>query len=427
MPSRRSQVSLTPKTRPLPPLALTFEELEKPSIAQEARLLRAAQQLWALAPWKSWAEDEIWVIQDPENNDLGFVSVIGGSKQQFGVILYRGADAYFGLLDFIERASLSAMPPWINEAPDALKNPGVPTDFFDLMRQMQETMVDPTELLNISQLHLDFDARSQLDPLDKEWLKRHNYNAKGRGFPSFRAFTPGYLPWWVDAGEAQFLTLALEQLIELCERSDFSHDALSVKTSGRQKPAHELFARLPQIAPDKAVQWRDARLKVSPGEAFAVELDPDEELLERLLALPQGRANWEIELVSLPTPVGDEQNRPFFPSVLLLGHDDQVLASQMIPCGSPSPYLLAPLLNAILDVLAAQKERPAKLQFASPEMALVQVIGEMTGIAVEWVEELPTLDAAAQSLLDHLEGDESFGDWEENENGENEKKPPRLH
>ncbi len=419
MPSRRSSSA----NAPLPPLALTFDQLARPSADEETRLLRAAERIWALVPWKTWSEDQIFVVRSPETQELGFVSVIGGSKQQFGIIVYRGAGAYFGLLDFIERISMSQMPPWLNDlAASGLNADTMPPDLAAFVKQMSDTMVDPTELLQIPQLQLNFDARKDLDPLDKEWLERNGYNAKGRGFPTFRSFVPGYLPWWISSEDARFLAVALEQFLEVAGRKWFNWDSLEVKESGNRKPVHELFARLPKVAKNGDITWSDGRLKVSPDEggAYAVELDPDEELLERIEALPQGQTPLEMELVSFPAPLGGEQERPCFPSLLVAGSGGMVVGSETILCGSPSPYLLAPLLNAILKVLAAQRERPAALHFASPEMALLQAVGEMTDIPVRLLDQLETLDPAIEALMEAMESGQLFEDSDEND-------VPRLH
>ena len=428
MPSRRS--AALDDSRPLPSLALTLDELSRPTPDEEARLLRAAQKIWELAPWETWSEESLFAVKNPEDDQLGFVSVLGGGGEQMAVVVYRGADAYFGLLDFIARMTMTEMPSFL----DADTHAPLPTSFADFMKQMQSTLVDPTELINLSQMHLDFEAKRDLDALDKEWIARHKYKAKGRGFPTFRSFVTGYLPWWVSSDEARFLATALEQLIELVERPDFDGEMLEPKESGRQTPVHELFARLPQTGENGAVIWSDGRVKVSPGQqTFRVELEPDEELLERIAALPQGKTPLEIELLSMPVPLGDEQRRPCFPSILLSGGQNKVESHDIIPCGSPSPYLVAPLLDAVLKLLAARSEKPSLIQIASPELSIVQAVSEMIGVPVKMVDELPTLDPAIEAFMAKMQSDDPFADLSEEELAEldatdlDDSLPRRLH
>ena len=376
--------------------------------------MRAAGEIWTLAPWKKWGEDEIFAVQQPDTGDLGFVSVLGGGKEQFGIIVYRGADAYFQLLDFIERVSMAGMPPWLGDlAALGIEAEGMPADLSAFLQGMSDTSIDPTELLGIPQIHLDFESKKELDPPDLEWVGRHDYKAKGRGYPMFRAFVPGYLPWWLSSDEARFLATTLEQFLEVARRKWAKWDELEVKVSGRSKIVHDLFARLPKTGKGGTVTWSDGRIKVSPNETvYAVELDPDEELLERIAALPKGQKTLEMELVSFPVPFGGEEERPHFPSLLLAGSDGTVAGYQPLACGSPSPYLVAPLLAAILKILAAQTERPAALVFASPEMAILGAVAEMTDIPAQMVTELPTLDPAIEELMAKMESGELFEEGE---------------
>ena len=410
--------------RELPPLALSLDELSSPTLAQTEILLELAARLWKRKPWKTLTEDQLFVVVNPADGEQLFVSVLGRGGEQAGVVVYRGADAYFGLLDFTERASqLPALPdiaPEMDGAQDLMEQ---------LVGQLSDMNFDPMELLQLSQLQLMFEGRKDLTELDEEWIKRHKYKATGRGFPTFRSVVPGYLPWWMTGDEAAKLQVALEQLIALVEREDFSPELFEAREIGGKTPSRELFARAPKKSKGET-KWSDTRLKVAPGEVFKVEIDPDEEVLARISALPASKDRIEMELVSLPMPLGGFDQRPCFPSLLLVGQNDKVTAMETLLCG-PGPYRLPLLLDAILKVLDARPTRPRKIHFASPFLGILGFVGETLDIEVEAVEELPTLDPAIEILMQQMadgppEGWEQFGD-DELDDDDPEMMPRVLH
>ena len=404
--------------RELAPLALTLDQLAKPTPAQEQALLDAAARLWTRKPWKTLVEDEIFVVVAPADGQLLFVSVLGRGGEQAGVVVYRGADAYFGLLDFTARAAqLPALPEISDEMPDAAEL------MEQLMGQLSQLHFDPMELLQLSQLQLMFEPRQELSELDQAWLKQHKYQASGRGYPTFRSIVPGFLPWWIDAEEAAILIVALEQLERLLEREEFSPALFQARETGGNKPARELFARVPKTEANGEITWSDARLKVSAGELLRIEIAPDQATMERIAALAIGADIVEMELVSMPTPIGGQDDRPCFPSLLLTGENQMVSGMETIPCG-PGPHRLPLLLDAILRLLDARKTRPKTIQFASPDLTILSFVGETLGIGIEAVEELPTLDPALESLMEHME---NVGEPPEAWDDDDPKNPPTLH
>lgn len=410
-----------PTPRELPPLALTLNQLQQPTPAQTATLLQSAAKLWKAKPWVTLTEDEIFVVVPPDGAQLLFVSVLGRGGEQLGVVIYRGADAYFGLLDFTERASqLPALPdfaPGMEGAEELMQQ---------LAAQLSQMNFDPMELLQLSQLQLMFESRKEISELDEEWIKRHKYKASGRGFPTFRSVVPGYLPWWTSADEAESLNVALEQLNELLERPDFSSDLFVARDLKGAKPRRELFARVAKKGANGEITWSDERFKVAPGEVFKVEIDPDEDTLNRIAARPKSKDIIEMELVDVPTPVGGYDERPCFPSLLLVGQNDKVSGMETIACG-PGPYRLPLLLDAILNVLEARPKRPKTIQFANPFLGVLSFVGETLDIEIEAVEELVTLDPAIEAMMEHMAGMEGPPeDWDGDFDDDDPEMRPRI-
>ena len=408
----------TPTPRELTPPAVTLDELSQPSRDQVARLLAATAQIWKIKPWTQLNESQLFVVQSPADDQLYFVSAIGGGGEQAGIIVYRGADAYFGLIDFTQRAGnlpdLPALPDNMESAQEMMAQ---------LVEQLSELQFDPMELLQLPQLQLMFEAKTEAADVDLEWIKKHKYKASGRGYPTFRAVESGYLPWWISADEADALALCLEQFIELCERPDFSPELLDVREATAGEPMHELLARVPTTSDAGATSWSDARMQVAPGELTRVEVAPDTEIVARIAALPPSREPVEMELLTMPTPLGDNENRPHFPSLLLMGQNGQIVGMEMIACG-PGVHRLPLLIKALTKMLDGRLNKPVTIQYASPDLDILPAIAEKFGIKVQEVAELPTLDPAIEMLMEQMA---SMGDFDGNaEDDDDPEMMPRL-
>ncbi len=373
-------------------------------------------------PWKRLEEEQLFIVRHADDETLSFVGAIGGAGEQAGLIVYRGTNAYFGLLDFLERAS--QMPP-VPQMGAGLTDPD------EIMAMMADLLsganFDPMELMQLPQLQLMFEPKANLEEIDEEWIARHAYKASGSGFPTFRSLASGYLPWWIAADEADTLIIAMEQMLELLARKDFSPELLEIVPQDDDESL-ELFARVASKGEDGAVTWSDERLVISPDDdPLMIEISSDSEFIARINTLPASDETVEVALAEMPAPVGDAQTRPYFPSVLLMGCNDKLEAAQPLPCGAGDARH-AIVIDALTQLLAQRANRPAKLQFSLPDLEILGALGQELNIEVEEVDELATLDPAIESLMEQMGGmedmmmddfdDEDFDDEDESEAGE---------
>ena len=378
--------------------ALTLDELTVPSEQQTERLLALTKRVYKNKPWKKLEEEEIFLVKNPADDAQLFVGAIGGAGEQAGIIIYRGAGAYFGLLDFLERAN--AMPP-IPQMAEGLE--GADELLAMMAEAMSQANFDPMELMQLPQLQLMFEPRDQLEEPDEAWIARHNYTATGTGFPTFRSVSSGFLPWWIAADEADLMIVALEQLLEVVERPKFSADLIEILEAGSEEEfALDLFARVPKTDKKGAVNWSDERVVVSPSDADQrINFSPDKEQIQSIVKMTASREILEVALVGLPTTLGGAEVRPYFPLMLMLGHKGQVAGIETLPCGYGDASIPV-IVDGVVKLLSERKKRPKTLQFSTPDLDVLNVIGEKLGIAIEEVEELPTLDPAIDSLMEHM-------------------------
>lgn len=132
-------------------------------------------------------ETEIFGVQYPETNELGFVSLMGMAGEHFAVPVYQGAEGLYGIQGFAS--------------------------------EVEAGTANPEELFDIPQLQASFENRDQLDRQDREVIKKLGLKFRGAyAWPMFRSYRPGYMPWFVTAEEALRLTYALSQTLEVAPR-----------------------------------------------------------------------------------------------------------------------------------------------------------------------------------------------------------------
>jgi hypothetical protein len=148
-------------------------------------LYEAALAFKELAPWECMFEDEVFGVRSPETDQIGYASVMGTLGEHLALGVYLGSEGLFGFYE------LSA-----DDTPDI-----------------------PDLLLETPHVQASFEDREVLSDKDRQVIKSLGLRFRGRqAWPMFRSYAPGYLPWYLTAGEARFLTMALQQSLEVAIR-----------------------------------------------------------------------------------------------------------------------------------------------------------------------------------------------------------------
>jgi hypothetical protein len=335
-----------------------------PTNDQWRRLYEAATLVKELSPWQWMTETDVFGVQDPETEEIGFVSVMGLLGEHYAVSLYPNPRALYGF-----RALEEAGPE-----------------------------INPEALLEIPQLQVSFEDRSELDNRDREVIKELGFRFRGRKeWPMFRSYRPGFLPWFLKAEEARSLAEALDQLLEVAPR--FREDrSLLVPDDERLylvRVAH-------QEGPTRV--WEDTVMEVPPPEPVPIQIKVDPQALESLESLPQSGHELEIDLFMVPAPIkGENGDRPVFPYMLLVvdAGSGMVVGTDLL---EPVPSLeamwgLVPL--AVIRQLAGLGLRPEQVTVGSELLfGLLQPLAESSRIELEQVPFLPALHEAREALFD---------------------------
>jgi len=332
-----------------------------PTIEEWGRLYAVAGRVKKMAPWKWMIEDEVFGVRNPERDEVGFVSVMGAGGEHFAVALYQGAVA-----------------------------------LHDFLALSQGDSVETERLLEIPQLQASFEDRGHLEKEDRDTIK--NLGLKFRGannWPLFRNYAPGMFPWFLTSSEARFLTVALEQLLDVAPRVRDDEDVLLGEEND------EFLVRVPRVENARLV-WEDKTMRV-PGHELkkAAPAPLDQQLLDSLKQLPEVTNVIEIGLTMLPMPVREKKDRPFFPYLLMLvdASSGVILGNDMLQPLPSLDAMRAEFPTKVAEHLLRLGVRPLRVTVRTETIARsLAPLADELGIRIKLSPMLPALDEAMEFM-----------------------------
>jgi hypothetical protein len=347
---------------------------KKPTAEEWKKLYAAAAKVKEMAPWEWMMEDEVFGVQNPETDEIGFVSVMGAGGEHFAIALYPGAGALY--------------------------------DFLTLHNEGEEGIDDGAvaeRVLEIPQLQASFEDRDSLQKEDRDVIKKLNLKFRGaNNWPLFRSYAPAMFPWFITSSEAGFLTAALNQLIDVAPRVRNDEGILWGEEDD------DFLVRVPRKEKGRVV-WEDRILRApEPVEKEVTPARPDTQLLESLKSLPKKGMAFELDLKMMPMPVREKKERPFFPYLLMIveAQSGLVLSVDTI---EPQPSLDEMRASLPLRLASAMSQMgviPQVISVRTETIAqLLAPLAEELGIQIKLSPRMPALDAA----LGFLERMSPFG------------------
>jgi hypothetical protein len=354
------------------------EKFTAPSLEAARSLYEAALKVKKLAPWGWMYEDEIFGVQSPDTGEIGFVSVMGAGGEHFAVGVYRGAGALYNFFELIESAE-----------------------------DDEDEMPDPTALLEIPQLQASFEDRDELEKQDREQIKKLGLKFRGANeWPMFRSIIPGYLPWFVSAGEARFLTHILEQTLDVTARLRDNPDLLEVGDED-----HFLIRTARQEG--DGLVWFDRVKRVTPPADEKVDVPFDMSLFGTLKALPQSKQIVEVDLMQLPTPIGEKGQRPYLPHLMMIADSKSgmILGFEVVKPAKTPLGTRALLPSKLADWMIKNGTRPKELRVGTDlNEDLLQPLAAHLSIKLKQTNSLPSLEMALNGMLGMMFGEPFLDD-----------------
>jgi hypothetical protein len=249
-----------------------------PTFKEWQELYKFAICLKQNTPWEWMTEVDIFGVQNPKTDEIGFVSVMGMADEHYAVAVYMRSEGLYGFWD--------------------LQDAG-PHDHAE-------------RLLEIPQLQASFEDRDSLDQKDYDIIKKLGLKFRGRhAWPMFRTYRPGLLPWFMGAEEAHFMICVLEQTLDVALR--YREDETLLETLSDE----EYLVRVPHKE-DSTLAWEDSIMRVPPPEPPDIQIFVNAEELKGLKLLPQSTHTIEIDFFMLPATVGEKGTRGFWAYNLLM-------------------------------------------------------------------------------------------------------------
>jgi hypothetical protein len=336
-----------------------------PSLEEWRELYKAAIQVKEITPWKWMEETDIFGVQHPETDELGFVSVMGMLGEYYAIAVYRGSKGLNGFWRFQEAGHLAS----------------------------------PEDLLEVPQLQVSFANRDELQKEDYDTIKKLKLKFRGKSdWPLFRSHRPGFFPWFVEAEEALFLRYILEQTVEVALR--FKDNPLLLEPPNEES----YFVRVPHRENER-LTWEDRILQAPPPEPQTIPITMDLQMLDALKSIPQSKHKIESDFFMFPLPTREKDDRPFFPYVLLMvdAQSGMILGTEML---QPQPSLEAMwglIPGNIVAQLARVGIRPQEIKVRSDLLLqLLQPVAKEVGFKLTQSRKLKNLDAAKESLFQHF-------------------------
>jgi len=340
--------------------------IENPPDLEEWRELhRSAIRLKKIVPWEWIRETDIFGVQNPETDELGFVSVMGMAGEHYAIAVYLGPEGLHGFWDLQDAG------------PDE----------------------SPERVLEIPQLQASFENRDELDKQDYEIIKKLGVKVRGRhAWPLFRSYRPGFFPWFLEAREARFIMYVLEQTLDVALR--YREDESLLETSDNES----YLVRVPRKE-DAILVWEDRIMHVPQPEPPHISIAINTQEIKALKGLPQGRHIIEIDLFMFPAKIGEKGARPLYTYMLLL-----VDAQSRIILGSESmvadPSLEAMWGSIPMNVVHQLLEAgilPKEIRIRSEMLLkLLQPLAEQLGFNLKQSRTLRNVDSVKEALLHYF-------------------------
>ena len=334
-----------------------------PTLEEWRRLYDAMVRVKELAPWEWMVETDVFGVQNPETDELGFVSVMGQLGEHYSIAVYLGPKGLYDFWDFEDAG------------------PSAPAE----------------HLVEIPQLQASFEDRNQLHDKDRQVIKKLGLKFRGRNaWPMFRSYRPGYFPWFVEAEEARFLAVVLEQVLDVTPR--FREDRTLL-----EPPEHESYlVRVPHQKGD-VLSWKDQTMSVPPPEPEPIALSMNMQALEWLKQAPRSGAKMEIDFFMFPAPTRDKgEERPFFPYSLMTvdAQSGLILGTELL---KPEPSLeamwgLIPMhvVNHLVRAGAVPREVRVRSEFL---VQVLEPVADELGFKLRQSDTLRSLDQAKRAML----------------------------
>ncbi len=323
-----------------------------------------------MEPWKKLYETDLFGVKMPGSGQVYYISVMGSSGEYTAVAAYLGFRGLAGFIQIQEEAD--SLPPWT--------------------------------ILTIPHLMLSFTDREEMDRENLEAIKKAGLSFRGKGrWPKLDETVPGFVPAFPKEKALEDFPVLLEQVASVLSWARDNSDLLYREGDNGE----EILIRTPTGKPGK-LHWENRYEAPDPEKGLIrYKMTYRKDSCAEVSRMPVAETTLQVDLALLPSPVQEKGKRGYFPFVLLMVHKESGLVSGMAML-SPLPDLdsmYESLPQKLLEEIAKMEARPERIELSSD-----LILGLVEGALKEaWckpvlVKEMPLMDEAIDSLMDHLDG-----------------------
>jgi hypothetical protein len=335
---------------------------QAPSHEEWLALYQAANDFKQLAPWEWMYDSDLFGVQNPETDEIGYCCVMGNLGEHFALGVYLGTEGLEGY---------------------------------------EKIAAGQFEQPNISVLHYQkclmasFEDREYIEKEDRDVIKQLGLKYRGRAaWPQFRSYEPDLFPWFLTAGQARFLTTALQQAIDVAKQYENDPTLLDPPEEGLY------LVRVP-VQSAAGLIWNDKWLapKELPARPRAIpEIDePRLQRIKKSIKVRQGV--WEGDFFLAPTPIQEVKGeRPYYPYTMMwVDRSSRMVFPPEI--ASPSQYRAA-WPNHFLSVIEQAQGMPREIHVSQQETYdLIEPIASSLSIKLKRNQRLSALEDVRDSLM----------------------------
>lgn len=330
-----------------------------PSLQDWKALYDAAIEFKNAAPWDWMHDTDIFGVQDPVSGETGYCCIMGAAGEHYALGVYSGSEGLEGLMRILS---------------------GEFSQSHDGVLYVQKCLM------------ASFEDREYLQKEDLKQIKTMGLKFRGaNAWPFFRNYTPGLVPWYLTGEEARFLTLALQQAIEVSLR--FRKDPMLIHPS-----SGKFFVRAP-VKQGEGISWKDEWIEPLPPESKDLPVTPvDETLLNRLKkARLQQRGVWEVDFFFVPAPIWEKEKRPYYPYMsLMVEHNSAFILNFQL---EKREEFALKFPEKFVSFLERVKIAPQVFLVKRDEVGrFLEPFASSLGIKIKMVEGLPVLEEAQRSM-----------------------------
>lgn len=325
-----------------------------PSIPEWKELYSAAMEFKELKPWEWMYDSDIFGVQNPETDEIGFCCVMGRAGEHFAMSVYLGSEGLDGLLNILSGE-----------------------------------IHFPEVLYSQKCLMASFEGRDYIEKPDYEIIRKLGLRFRGKSaWPLFRSYRPYYIPWYLNHEEAKFLTLSLKQAIKICKEVKKDQDIL--------KPP--LMTQI-MVRTHDGQRWNTEWMEPWDLEEEVMVGYVNEDVRENLLKLPH-KGIWEADSYPYPEPVQeDSEERPYFPcSIIWADHESGLLMDNTLV--EPNKWVSS-FLKAFQKITKNRGLLPQEIQVRKYEIyEVLEPVASELGMELSLIDELKVIDGATEYMED---------------------------